>query len=171
MPIFSARSIRKQLGLVNSRALYLLAGIIGGLIVVAIFSMIITKSRTSQTASNQPIESVGLDKLPYWEESNENVLFEWQPVDQETAIQISGTRRAGNKASSQETNPGFELVNEGYRSVELNQGKLSPISGISGYQKESEVCVLKTILSAGHEGLLQDNPDVDYELLCGTLPQ
>ncbi len=171
MPTFSARSIRKQLGLVNPRALYLLAGILGGLLVVAIFSLIVTKSRTSQTTSNQPIKSVGIDKLPYWEESNENVLFDWQPIDQETAIQISGTRRAGNKASSQETNPGYELVNEGYMSVDLSQGKLSPISGISGYQKENEVCLLKTILSAGHEGLLQDNPDVDYELLCGTLPQ
>ncbi len=171
MPKFSIRSIRKQLGIVNPRALYLLAGILGGLLVVAILSVIITRFRTTQTISNQPIESVGLDKLPYWQESNENVLFDWQPINQEAPLQISGTRRAGSKASSLETNPGYELVNEGYSSVELNQGKLSPISGVSGYQKEREVCVLKTILSAGHEGLLQDNPDVDYELLCGTLPQ
>ena len=170
MSQFNLPKLRRLLRTKNARTVLIVSSILGGIILAGTLVLFVFNNPITQSPSLPNSQKADLEDLPYWEEKSNNVLFDWQPEEQASPIQVSGERIAGQDASSQEVNPGFALVNEGYSMVKINQGKLSPIQGATGYQKDNRVCVLKTILSDGHEGLLQDNPKLDYELLCANLP-
>ena len=132
MSQFNLSKLRKQLGGSNRHMLSIMAGVIGGLLLLVVIIFFVFIKPGKQGSSIPKSQQVGLENLPYWQEKSANVLFDWQPEDQPAPIQLSGERIAGNKASSEEISPGFELINEGYSMVKINQGKLSPLQGATG---------------------------------------
>ena len=56
------------------------------------------------------------------------------------------------------------------RKCHWKKSEQSATQAPTGFQR-AEICVLTTSISDGHEGLLENTPDLNYELICGTLTQ
>lgn len=162
------KRIQKQLGSISPKFLVLAASVVFLLGLLVIFVLFGNEIAYKTGLKTRP---VGPDALDYWDETQAGVSFVWQPKGASYSTELLGEKRTGNFVANSAISPGFQLVNDGYTQVPLEKSEQSATQATTGFQKGQEICVLTTSISDGHEGLLENTPDLNYELICGTLTQ